>query len=644
MKIKCLMRKIFFVLLSFLLIFTGVLEAKTPVKKSNIRVLYVGGTPEFETLMSDIPKDEIDESVARRMKSFEEFLNDYFTSVTVIKAENYVQEMSDHYDVTIMDGRPKAVVPLYQDRAKGIYRVEGYLSEDFDRPILTIGEMSDRIGRRIGTKHDWYCLCLRSDAHHWRAEHPIFNGPFEVTMTVVDKPTPEPIFSFPHHFTDGKVPETLPMWRVQTYDYESETKVRIGLVSRPGGYEDSPEAEYISGGVCDKSPDAVAIGRHGNFFHWGFAASPAHMTEEAKPVLANAIVYISKFAGQTPIARKYNDRLSTRGAAKDIVQFLSREAHEQSVKAGEAYNTTMAGLQKEALEKQARQEKLSPMDNIALSFTPMVSPTYEQHVRRSSSGLYEQFGMDIDAYRRYFDENYDYFYCPGTSGLEVDEEAKGLGIPNHDKRILDEAIKMLESGSDIDKGRRILTRYTLVDFATPAEWRAWYKAYQERLFFTESGGWFFLVNSREPGVNDYKAYEERRVSANIKPGETSDTEPVAITADVTALQDGSRMLGIKVVIHPGYHIYQHVASSDVFLPTKVEVLFPDGYRATGDLRKPAGNFYNRSGTTIYRDIALFSQKFSGSGKGELRCKITYQCCDINICFPPCEKEIVLQLE
>lgn len=84
------------------------------------------------------------------------------------------------------------------------------------------------------------------------------------------------------------------------------------MVSRPGGFEDSPEAEIISGGVSAKTWDAVAIGRHGNFLHWGFAASSDDMTDEVRDVFANAVVYIAGFAGQTPVARKYNDRIITR--------------------------------------------------------------------------------------------------------------------------------------------------------------------------------------------------------------------------------------------------------------------------------------------------------------------------------------------
>lgn len=52
------------------------------------------------------------------------------------------------------------------------------------------------------------------------------------------------------------------------FSYSERFSDRNGFSSV--GFEDSPEAEVISSGVCAKSLDAVAIGRHGNFFHWGF--------------------------------------------------------------------------------------------------------------------------------------------------------------------------------------------------------------------------------------------------------------------------------------------------------------------------------------------------------------------------------------
>jgi hypothetical protein len=544
-----------------------------------------------------------------------------------------------------MDGIPKVITPRFHDRERGVFLDNGRLNQDFDRPILAIGFVNDQIGRRIGTKNDWYCLCLFSDAFHLRTEHPIFNGPFDVKMTMIDKPTPEGIFSFPHQL-GGHVPETLPMWRVQTYESTQRDESaphgrRVGLVARPGGYEDSPEAEFISGGHSTKSPFAVAIGRHGNFFHWGFAASPDYMTKEAKPVLANAIVYISKFAGQTPIARKFNDRVTTRGWLADRKNFMSREYFEINEKQTATWNERITNAQ----EKQARGEELTDAERQMASMRPQQSMTFEQHVERmvGMPALFEKFGADIDAIGRYFDENYNYFYWTGSMGLEVDEDAKSLGIANNDKRILDEAIKMLETGRDAAKGRRILERYTLLDFATPAEWRRWYNTNQNNLFFTESGGWFFLVNSREPGVNDYRAHEKRMLANRVPAGKTDDMEPVAITAEWSVMQDGNHILNIKINVHPRYYIYDHVASADPFTAAEVVIYLPEGYSKVGRKERPSGQFYNQRGTTIFRDAIVFSQEFTGSGAGELKYKVIYQCCDSNICFPPEEKTYVLKL-
>src|SRR5690606_38166286 len=76
------------------------------------------------------------------------------------------------------------------------------------------------------------------------------------------------------------------------------------LVSRDAGFLDSPDTEWISSGVNSKNPEAVAIGRHGNFFLWGFAASPTFLTDEAKLVFVNAVHYIRRFDHAAPIARK----------------------------------------------------------------------------------------------------------------------------------------------------------------------------------------------------------------------------------------------------------------------------------------------------------------------------------------------------
>lgn len=617
-------------------------------KKQNISVLYVGGTAEFDTSfgLAGHTQEEFDASVEARMAAWESFLKDYFKSVEVVHADNYTEQMSDNYDVTIFDGKPKTpLTPKYQNRRKGDYLSANYLSQDFDRPALLVAEMNENLTRSLGTKNDWYCLCLMSHAHSWRADHPIFNGPFKVKMTTEQRPTPEGIKSFPHYFEGHKVPETMEMWRVQTYDFSGQMQdVRVGMVARPGGYEDSPEAEWICGGECAKSPDAVALARHGNFFHWGFAASPAFMTDEAKPLLANAIVYISKFAGQTPIARKYDDRISTREYIADRKEFMSRGSYQNYVKSMEEFNRSTLAKQAEVQKRVDAGEEVPENELFYLNARVEDIPTYEQYLQSQARDLYAQFGTDIEKYHAYFDQNLPYFYAAGY-GLVIDEEAKALGIANNDITLIDKAIAIWEDRSNIEVGRRLLERYTLMNFSTAAQWRKWFDQNRDNMFFSESAGWKWLVNSREEGANPYFDYFMRSKAERAAVGQTDDNNPVAITTDASMLYDGSWVVTVRMTIHQGYHIYDRVASDDVFVPTEVKFCLPEGVEAVGGVVRPAGQFYTAGGTTVFRNEAVFQQRVRGAAvDSELKVAVEWQCCDPTICFPPQLEEVVVKFQ
>ena len=628
------------------------------IRKSNLNVLYVGGSSDIDNMSGRPDSVVLAQSVAKRMASFEKMLKRYFRRVTVVNAKDYRPELSDNYDVTVMDGRPEPIVPGIMERdASGRltrYEKPGYLPQDFSRPMLMIADASEEIGRRIGLKTDWYCLCLDADAHHIRMGHPIFQGPFPVKMTMVKKPTPEGMLTLP--YIDGSVaPDSLPMWRVQKEGYISKRGTRVGMVSRPGGFEDSPEAEVISGGVSAKTWDAVAIGRHGNFLHWGFAASPDDMTEEARDVFANAIVYIAGFAGQTPIARKYNDRITTRHDIALRAYLATRRAYAQNVEAMKKHVAMMEELKQKAIEKQTRGEELEQMEEIALNYKPKPQKSYKEQLQEYFPALYKLFGTDEEAYADYFHDNAPYFY-PQEYDFVIDEDVRSLGIPNNDIRLLDKAIGMWEAGERVAKARRILTRYTLCRFATPAEWRAWFEANKSRLFFTEGGGWVFLVNTRDKNVpgNDYSVLQADAGTEAVSSGSalagtalsetaaTDDRNPVVVSADIEHLSGGRRQIVVKIKIHPGYHIYARVAKSDPFIATEVKIDLPEGIEPVGELQRPAGRVYNQAGTMVYEKEAVFRQEITGEAEADLVCHVCYQCCDDTICMTPTEKKIVLK--
>ncbi|MCD8185006.1 MAG: protein-disulfide reductase DsbD N-terminal domain-containing protein, partial [Rikenellaceae bacterium] len=354
---------------------------------------------------------------------------------------------------------------------------------------------------------------------------------------------------------------------------------------------------------------------------------------------------IYEFAGQTPLARKYTDRTATREYLKELRHLLSHEAYEQRLESDAQWHEQMAAGQKEARRKQAQGETLTPEEIRFLSYEPSTElRTFEQHLQRYGKEFFERFGTDIPAYGNYFDENYDYFYGgEGSYVLQVDEDVKSLGIPNFDKRLLDRAITLLEQGKEVEKARRILARYTLVDFPTADAWRQWYDTNRDRLFWSESGGWLFLIDSREPGSNDYRAREHRVAVKSIDAGGTDHHHPVAVAAEVIPLQEGGKMICVKINIHPGYHVYRDIGPGDAFIPTTLRIELPEGVCAAGPLTAPPGRNYHSSGTTVYEDQVVFTQTITGSAHGKARCVLTFQCCDSHICFPPQEEQWDLPL-
>ncbi|MBQ3827551.1 MAG: hypothetical protein II812_05310 [Prevotella sp.] len=644
------------IIIAFLLLLSCTTQGA--VKKTNLSVLYVGGNSNIDGTSVKVDRTVIEQSIMDRTASFDTFLRTYFKEVKVVKDRDYKCQMSDSYDVTIIDG---SILPLNIEELETAYKEKRqaptpiFFPDGFSRPVITIAEVSPAIGRSFGYKADWFCQCLDADAHTFDKTHPIFNKPYKVKLTMREKPTPEgaEIYAAAQGI---KLSPTTPMWQVQKKGYITDPGFKIGMVSRPSGFNDSPDAESISGGVSTKSIDAVAIGRHGSFLHWGFSASPSDMTEEAKVVFANAIVYISNYAGHKIIARKLNDRIQTRFDVDMLAFSVSKEAYDHQAKQYTSHNKMALETQKVAKEKQAKGEALTSMESMFLNFKPISVGDYPSFLRSHAGRMYETFGDDITAYKRYYEENMPYFY--GGMGLSIDEDVKSLGIDNHDKRLLDKAISMLENNTDVEKALRILKRYTLCRYDNAADWRNWYNRYADKLFFTESGGWLFLVNSQDPSTpgNDYSILKKeqaqmtrQRPSANgdnrRAPRQnltTSDEKPVAAAVFVRDVAEGKKEVMLRVKIHEGYHIYGVVSDQDPYIPTTIEILPPEGCELDGQLQQPTYRVLNSTGTTVYEGDIIFRQQIKGDGKGAIKCKINFQCCDESICFPP--QEIVVNTQ
>ena len=273
-------------------------------------------------------------------------------------------------------------------------------------------------------------------AHGVVPTHEIFQAPLKVNFKWEELPTPENY----RHWPEGeKLGKTMKVWKVQTKKF---SEIDPGLVSDPYGFDDSPDAEAIASGLNSKGPSSVTLGRQGNFFLWGFSAQPSDMTPEARKCFVNSICYIKKFDGQKPLVHKARQ---SRQWAFVYAGYLQTIKDEKFTK----------GLFPESLRK--------------------------------------RFGTDPEKYSAFFRENLEYLRTTYDGKVAVDEDVKNLGLSNRKVELLDRCVAMLEKGEDVELARRILSRYTKEDYKDASAWRTWLEKNRSRLFFTDVGGFKFMV-------------------------------------------------------------------------------------------------------------------------------------------------------
>ncbi len=499
-------------------------------EKLDIKVLYVGYSPEKpmpENLESaritgGMTPERFKIEYGKRMPAFKELLDKHFTTVRTVDARDYNEDMSKAHDVTIFDQAPNPIKErvVHNDPETGKFvsmEPAKYVSDDFNSASIFIGHTSSVIGSSLGSKLDWYCLCLDRHAHHIKTEHAIFKGPFKTAITLKNRATPKGVLKA---FDGGNVPKEIPMWEVDKEGYEDGKGFRVGMVARGWGFEDSPNSEIISGGVSSKQKTAVALGRHGNFFLWGFAGSPDYMTDEAKKVFANVVAYIHKHADDKMIVRKYNERIATKLYIDEMLFYTTKPSYLAYVEAYKGFNESSLKAKKEAEKKQAAGEELTRMEKMMLTSKPQPIGTREDYLKKNigRNSWSKITGLDTLAIRKYLKENRDYFYSEpnGFYDLKVDEDIKSLGIANTDIKVLDKAISLLEKGIDVEKAHRILMRYTLEDFSSPGAWRLWYEKYKDNMFFTEAGGYVWMINDADANPKVRPRNEKDIISLNAK--------------------------------------------------------------------------------------------------------------------------------
>ena len=282
---------------------------------------------------------------------------------------------------------------------------------------------------------------MKDAAHAESLEHEVFQKPFKVEPEFEYRKTPPNYHR--RHLGEGKLPDKMKVWRVQDHS-KVQGKIPNSVVARAYGFTDSPDAEVLVKGLnTGKEYGAVGVGRHGNFLQWGYSLPPSKMTEAGRNFFLNCVCYIHKFDGKAPLIRSTS---SHRLNALRLAAIVNR----------------ISGDKKEF-------------------FTRTFPPE-----------LWEKYGSHPDGLVQYYRENLEFTYR--DKGYRVDSELKSLGIDsNRSLDTLEQLIGLLQDDAHADTARRLLARYTNQSFESAEEWQSWFESNRDRIFFSDVGGYKFLV-------------------------------------------------------------------------------------------------------------------------------------------------------
>ncbi len=276
-----------------------------------------------------------------------------------------------------------------------------------------------------------------------RLEHPIFHSPIEpdLDLTLLDVPAD-------YRHGGDPLPAKLLGWKVHDGEFP---EVDVGMVSDPIGFEDSPDAEWISSGLNSKGPRSVALGRQGNLFSWGFYGAPDRMTHGAKAVFLNTICYMKQFEGQTALVEK------ERPARDWVFRYL--------------------GYLRE----------LGSRKDIDTSW---ITGFFPKDVIDAYS--------DAEQIEQYYRENVEYLYHDGQN-LVVDEDLCIVGVSNRRPEFLSTMLARLVLDPKDERALTLIDRYVGGDAAADAEsFAEWVRDNGPWLFFSDVGGfrWRTDVHAR----------------------------------------------------------------------------------------------------------------------------------------------------
>lgn len=283
-------------------------------------------------------------------------------------------------------------------------------------------------------------------------DHVLFQKPLPIDIkktTTIDTPD-----AFKSEINGAKI-EVLPLAR------DAKAKLSPGWCTYTYEHSGAPELEVICGGVNSKTPRAGAVWRQGHLLHFGFDLAPADMNDTGRALLVNAIAYVAQFTDDRPILRT-------------PCLFVQRKRI----------------FDRDYLARRLREPK---PDHSALPYL-FAKADFENHLKDKSVA-------DVAAWYR---KERDYLHADADGKLTVDADARAFGVPPADPEFLGTASAALDGPREAD-ARRLLARYVpdgAGETASAAEWSAWVEKNRPYLFFSDTGGyrWYIDTLARSRGI------------------------------------------------------------------------------------------------------------------------------------------------
>ena len=452
--------------------------------------------------------------------------------------------------------------------------------------------------------------------------HPIFQGPLPIELELEEVPTP-PKYKYYELMED--VPDTMTTVKVLKKEWDTlnlpvgsrPDNGEPGVVTTGDGFLDSPDTEWIAGGMHLKGPDYFSIGRQGRLLQWGFYGTPDEMTETGQRLLINAVHYIHGFRDHpilTTREARPREGLATTLALRDVYESEDmKEFYDTPEKVKEAQDRSLAFSFGDAVPEAARGDREERQAWYAEN---------EPYLYWDGARIGSEYGGKA------------YFRLDGR--YRIDEDARALGIANNDPALLERAVADLREGVEPERAQRLLTRYTGLSHDSADEWQGWLDETGDALFASDWGGYRFRQagGAGEPDVRGSSRFA-------VDGGELEDlsvTVSPAVEVTMSTTTDGDATLAVlDFRLEPGFWIYAPGSDAEFKFGVRAPAGF--GLQVADDPVLPKVDGQGRMHGDFRVEVPL-------EGHGNVATLLVdYQACDETLChFPVTDARLMSKVE